>query len=114
MNTQDAIFNGDQNMSDNGQEQTLQDEVSWDQGVHEPCTNSSSQLVLLYVLLAEKYERVPLAKACGDETVPYKSRQRKPGCRLDAARLAGVQRPKIQTATQQKQETSVSVWTQSP
>jgi hypothetical protein len=28
MNTQDAIFNGDQNMSDNGQEQTLQDEVS--------------------------------------------------------------------------------------
>ena len=28
MDTQDAIFNGDQNMSDNGQEQTLQDEVS--------------------------------------------------------------------------------------
>jgi len=28
MNTQDAIFNGDQNMSDNGQEQTLQDEES--------------------------------------------------------------------------------------
>jgi hypothetical protein len=28
MNTQDAIFNGDQNMSDNGQEQTLLDEVS--------------------------------------------------------------------------------------
>ena len=26
MNTQDAIFNGDQNMSDNGQEQTLQEE----------------------------------------------------------------------------------------
>jgi hypothetical protein len=62
--------------------------------------------VLLYVLLAEKYERGPLAKACGDETVPYKSRQRRRGRRLYAARRAGMERLEIQTAPQQKQEMS--------
>jgi len=35
--------------------------------------------VLLSVLLAEKHQLVPLEKARDDETLPYGSRQRKPG-----------------------------------
>jgi hypothetical protein len=75
--------------------------------------------VLLSVLLAEKYELVPLAKARDNEVPAYRPRQRKrvienQGADSKLPALPGMERLEIQTATQQKQETSVSVLAQSP
>jgi hypothetical protein len=70
--------------------------------------------VLLYVLLVKKYQLVSLAITRDVET-PQAGRVNKDQCANPTLlSLLGVQSLEMQTAPQQKQETSVSVWAQSP
>ena len=68
--------------------------------------------MLLYVLLAEKYQFVPLAKARSDETLHPDRVNENQGAELTLSfllALVDMQSLEIQTAPQRKQETSVFV-----